>query len=143
MELLWSDQFRVGNNLIDNDHKYLINLINDIWRSMEAQDRVELIKLLDALSDYSIVHFTREERIAVAIGYSQVAQLSHSHHELVKQLNEIKVEINRLGDQWSSEVTLHFTSFLHGWLINHVMNEDHLMKPLLATFSPQFDDLRL
>ena len=143
MELLWSEQFRVGNNTIDNDHKYLINTINEIERSMEAKDFSALIKLLDALSDYSVVHFAREEKIAVAVGYSQVAQLSHSHQELITQLDEVKLEIQKMGEEWVQETTMHFTNFLHRWLINHVNNEDLLMKPLLETFSPNlmiFDD---
>lgn len=137
--LLWSDQLSVANNAIDNDHKYLINIINEVQQSLESKNRVELKNLLDALFDYSVVHFEREERIAEAAGYPQVSRLSHSHHRLLEELDSVKAEVDRMGEEWSLETNAHFTNFLRDWLINHVMNEDFLMKPLLETFSPSFD----
>ena len=140
MELLaWSEQLRVGNNAIDSDHKYLINIINDIKRSLESKDRAQLQDLLDALSDYSLVHFEREERIAEAAGYLQTPHLSASHQQLFKQLDNVKAEFNKMGEEWSSEANVYLAKFLSDWLINHVINEDLLMKPLLETFSPSFD----
>lgn len=137
--LVWSDQLSVGNNAIDNDHKYLINIINEVKKSLETKNRAELKDVLEALSDYSLVHFEREERIAEAAGYAQTPHLSESHKQLFKQLDNLKAELNAMGEDWPLEANAHCAKFLSDWLINHVMNEDLLMKPLLKTFSPSFD----
>ena len=139
MKLLWREELSVGNNVIDADHKYLIEIINMVQQSLEAKDRTELNRLLDDLSNYSLVHFDREEKIANAAGYAQAQQLGLSHKSLLKQLEQVRAEIEEMGQGWSPEVARHFTNFLRDWLINHVINEDCLMKPLLEKFSPDFD----
>lgn len=139
MTLLWREQLSVGNNVIDGDHKYLIEIINKAEQSMRVKNRSALAATLDALSTYSLVHFEREEKIAAAVGYTQVPHLNASHQELMKQLAHIRGEIDAMGNECSTEAIEHFTLFLRDWLINHVIKEDLLMKPTLQQFSPSFD----
>jgi hemerythrin len=139
MTLLWREQLSVGNNVIDADHKFLIEIINQAEHSLKAKNKAELSQALESLSKYSKMHFDREEKIADAAGYSQVPHLSESHHDLLKQLDQVRGEIDAMGQEWSSETIDHFTNFLRGWLINHVIKEDLLMKSVLNKFSPSFD----
>jgi len=139
MSLVWREQLSVGNNVIDTDHRYLINIINRVEQSLGAGDRRELSVALDSLSKYTQEHFAREEKIARAAGYEQVPGLSHSHEALVKQLDEIKTEIRNKGQEWTPEVAEKFTKLLRSWLIDHVIKEDLLMKPVLQKHSPLFD----
>ena len=139
MSLIWRDQLSVENNIIDSDHKYLIEIINKAEQCLHEKNRSELGVILEDLSDYAKVHFEREERIAAIVGYTQVPHLNQSHQELLKQLDHIRGEIDAMGNEWSPEAIDHFTKFLHDWLINHVIKEDLLMKPVLQQFSPNFD----
>lgn len=138
MSLLWCDQFSVGNNVIDSDHKYLIETINRVEQSVERKNRCELAAAFDALMQYSRAHFDREEKIAIAIGYKQVPHLSQSHQNLLKQLDQLRGDTDALGLEWPSDAAEHFTNFLRDWLINHVIREDQLMKPILQNYSPNF-----
>lgn len=138
MSLLWCDQFSVGNNVIDSDHKYLIETINRVEQSVGRKNRCELAAAFDALKQYSRAHFDREEKIAIAIGYKQVPHLNQSHQNLLIQLDQLRGETDALGLEWPSDAADHFTSFLRDWLINHVIREDQLMKPILQTYSPNF-----
>ena len=83
MGLQWRDQLSVGNDLIDGDHKYLIDIINKVEVSMKANNRAELMALLDELGHYGKTHFEREELVAKAVGYPQADQLHESHIQLV------------------------------------------------------------
>lgn len=139
MPLLWREQLSVGNNVIDEDHRYLIEIINQVEKSLAAKSRSELVKELDNLARYSLLHFEREERIAKAVGYAQVDHLSSSHESLMKNLDKVRVEFDAAGQEWSTEAAEHFTKFLRGWLIEHVIKEDLLMKPVLQKFSPAYD----
>ena len=139
MGLVWREQLSVGNDVIDNDHRHLIDIINHVEQSLGTRNPRELSAALDSLSRYSREHFTREEKIARAAGYKQVPDLSHSHEALARQLDEIKTEIRAMGPEWSPAVAEKFTKLLRSWLMDHVIKEDLLMKPVLQKYSPLFD----
>ena len=138
MSLVWRDQLSVGNDAIDADHKYLIDIINSVEQSLTAKNRNGLTAALDKLSQYSQVHFDREEKIAAAVGYSQVAHINQSHQALLRELDRVRGEFDAMGAEWSSAAAEHFTNLLRNWLIDHVIKEDLLMKPVLQKFSPSF-----
>ncbi|MDO8350749.1 MAG: hemerythrin family protein [Gallionella sp.] len=139
MSLVWRDQLSVGNDVIDSDHRYLIEIINRVERSLGTQNQSELSAALDSLSQYSKVHFVREEKIARAAGYTQVPGLNKSHDTLLKQLDQVRREIEEMGQEWSSTAVEHFTNLLRSWLVDHVIKEDLLMKPVLQRYYPDFD----
>ena len=140
MSLVWREQLSVGNDAIDSDHRYLIDIINRVEQGMISKNRKSLTAALDSLSKYSQEHFTREEKIAKAAGYQQVPGLNQSHEALIKKLDQVKTEISQM-QEWSPEVIEHFANFLRGWLIDHVVKEDLLMKPALQKLSPLFNPL--
>ncbi len=138
MSLVWREQLSVGNDIIDPGHSIsLISLIR--LQGLGTENRRALVEALDCLSKYSKAHFAREEKIAHATGYEQVPGLSHSHEELLKQLDQLTMEIKAMGQKWSPAVAEDFTKLLRNWLIDHVIKEDLLMKPLLQKKSPLFD----
>ncbi len=136
MELQWREQLSVGNDLIDNDHKQLIDIINKANQSLQSMSRAGLLVALDQLYKYSKVHFSLEEKISEAVGYPEVQNLHASHEDLLKRLGTISQEI---GEQWDEPVAAHFGKFLREWLVSHVIKEDMLLKPYLKKHSPRFD----
>ena len=136
MTLQWRDGLSVGNDVIDSDHKYLIEIINRVEKSLGRNDRAGLTNSLDSLVHYSKTHFSAEEKIAHAVGYTHVPRLHDAHEKLIDKLDQIRAEI---GDEWSSASVEHFTELLRDWLINHVIKEDFLMKPFIVKHSPKFD----
>ena len=139
MSLVWREQLSVGNNVIDTDHRYLIDIINRVGQSLNTRSRQDLVAGLDSLAQYAQEHFAREEKIAKAAGYQQVPHLSVAHQELLKQLDQVKQEVGGVGQEWSTETADDFTKLLRHWLIEHVIKEDMLMKPVLTKLSPLFD----
>ncbi|MEI6733405.1 MAG: bacteriohemerythrin [Comamonadaceae bacterium] len=136
MSLQWREQLGVGNDLIDNDHKHLIAIINQAEDTLQTKNMSSLKIVLNSLADYSKFHFAREELVAAAAGFPQVTQLHESHEALMKKLNEVSQE---LETELSEVPAQHLVQFLRDWLINHVIKEDLMMKPFLARFSPKFD----
>ena len=131
MSLVWREQLSLGNDVLDSDHRYLIDIINRIERSLEARDGKELLAALDSLSRYSQEHFAREEKIAHLIGYSQFDKLSLSHEILFRELDQARRNIGEITQEWSPAAIARFNAFLKNWLIGHVIKEDLLMKPVL------------
>lgn len=136
MGLQWREQLSVCNDLIDNDHKQLIAIINTANQSLQAMSRAGLLAALDQLHKYSKQHFSLEEKIAQAVGYPSMVTLHTSHEDLLHTLGQIAAEI---GEQWDAPTAEHFGMFLREWLINHVIKEDMLLKPYLKKVSPRFD----
>ena len=68
MTIAWREQLSVGNNIIDEDHKYLIEIINRVEVCLTKKDMPALKAELQRLHDYSLLHFDREEKIAIAAG---------------------------------------------------------------------------
>ena len=136
MTLKWREQLSVGNDLIDSDHQYLIEIINAAEHSLKTNDRAGLTVALTKLSKYSKMHFAREEKLARAIGYSQSSNEHVTHEALIWSLSHF---IQEIGEDWTTSSGEHFGAFLRNWMMNHVIKEDMLMKPLLKKYSPRFD----
>lgn len=136
MGLQWRDQLSVGNDLIDTDHRYLLEIINKAEVSIAENNRIKLTEVLDELVSYGKAHFEREELVAKAVGYPKADQLHESHGKLVADLVKFKEGI---GGTWTTDLSTQFISFLRDWLIEHVIKEDLPMKPWLVRHSPAFD----
>ena len=136
MGLQWRDQLSVGNDLIDADHKYLIEVINKAEECLRSGKRKELASTLDELARYSNTHFAREELIAKSVGYPAAAQLHLSHTQLVETLNTFRAEVT---ETWTDASFTRFGTYLRDWLIQHVIKEDLPMKPWMTKHSPRCD----
>ncbi len=136
MAIQWRDQFSVGNDLVDTDHKYLLEIINRAEVSLQGHQHAALVALLDELAHYGAKHFKLEELVAGAVDYPKADQLHVSHQALVESLAKFRAE---LGDSWTEQVGVQFATFLRDWLLNHVIKEDLLLKPWMTKFSPRFD----
>jgi hemerythrin len=136
MSLVWRAQFSVGNDLIDSDHQYLLEIINKAEVCLKAANPVALAALLDELGEYAKSHFEREELLAKAVGYPKADHLHLSHNQLADQMIKFR---EKLGDSWTQESVSTFSAILRDWLINHVIKEDMLLKPYLTKHSPRFD----
>ena len=122
----WSDKFKVGIDIIDNQHKKLVQLLNNLTVSLiENQDAV-LNQLFDELTSYAEYHFKTEE------------ELWHSHFgndEWCTQHQETHSsflpEINKLREQQKgvplNEIMESIVKYLIRWLVFHIVESDMRM----------------
>ena len=72
--LVWDDALSVGHHDIDQDHKRLFKLFNDLSDGMRAGKSADSLRpVLDALIDYAAVHFRREEEFMAAGNFPDLA----------------------------------------------------------------------
>ena len=136
MGLVWREQLSVGNDVIDSDHKHLIEIINLVEKNLVTINRSELTLALAGLPQYAKAHFDREEKIASAAGYMRALQLHQPHGKLLKRIGQVQQEI---GNEWTASAVECFAALLRDWLVNHVIKEDLLMRPALKKCSPKFN----
>ncbi len=133
MALLWQKEMSVGNDIIDLDHKYLILFINTIELCLGSPEQKEqLFEAFAQLYDYAEKHFSREESIQRKIDYPERLNHKHHHTQLLKELRDVELKVSKASnDEEITTIAPELTKFLRSWLIDHVFNEDMLLKPYL------------
>ena len=62
--LIWSNDLSVGLDSIDEQHKVLVSLINELHSAMKARrSHSELLDVIDNLKNYTVTHFGYEEEL--------------------------------------------------------------------------------
>ncbi|HEY5762093.1 MAG TPA: bacteriohemerythrin [Rhodocyclaceae bacterium] len=117
----WTDKFAVNQSLIDDQHRYLFQLINDFHDAyMQRQTRQDVLILLNRLIDYAQRHFEDEERIMAEKAYPQLEAHQALH---VKLFEEIFALNEKLADR-ALNPTRDTIAFLKNWLTDHIMLHD-------------------
>jgi hemerythrin-like metal-binding protein len=112
---------------MDNEHKRLIDIINNLYVAMRSGRSKEAIgSILDELIDYTKTHFAHEERLMQDAGYSGFDEQKRSHVALVSQIVEIQQKY-RSGTALGQEVM----TFLKDWLVNHIQGLDKKYGPVM------------
>jgi len=119
--LKWKDEYSVGVEAMDNDHKKLINLINQLQTSVDYYTGKEFEeKALDELVDYTKTHFKREETLLEENAYDDLDAHKLQHKAFIEKI-ELAVEQYKNN----ADVTIIDTlKFLREWLINHINGTD-------------------
>jgi len=118
----WSDQYSVGLEIFDTEHKKLIAIINELHDSFEhGVDRSVAERALVELVDYTMVHFGHEEQFFEEWAYPDKAAHIIAHQQLREQVLEYRDSILTKG---GIELALELIAFLRFWLLAHIMSED-------------------
>jgi len=121
MQLLkWKDEYSMGEEEIDKQHKGLFKLSNEIYDLVEAgiDDYEHFRKLFLALNDYSIEHFVYEEIYMREQGYPNLKEHIQQHNEFANKVRDLCIGIDR-------ETHIRdIGEFVSTWLVEHVLNED-------------------
>jgi len=112
----WFDGLRLGVDLLDVQHHYLIELILGFERGEESTDTR---KILMELMRYTREHFQAEETLMEAEGYPGVVRHRGLHDELLKDV--VRFASGNLADL-QEQRELH--QLLRAWLIRHILQED-------------------
>lgn len=117
----WSDELSVGIEEIDEQHKVLVGLLNDLNRAIrEHHGNEACIEILDRLVDYTRIHFAVEESLMRIFEYPDYENHKAEHEELVDEVMSMRREVVEEGHKISFKL-LHF---LKMWLTQHIMDSD-------------------
>ena len=119
--LEWKDEYSVGIESIDQQHKKLINLINMLQTTVdystgEAFER----EVLDTVVDYTKTHFAYEEGLMSKYGYPDFEAHKGKHREMINEVQKLTAEY----DQNPEHAMQHGLNFLKQWLIKHINGTD-------------------
>jgi hemerythrin len=124
----WNPAYSVKVETFDEQHKKLIDLINQLHEAMKSGQGVTVIGIvLQSLINYTDIHFTGEINLMQANGYPDLARHQAEHEKFVKEL----VEFQQKYQDGSALLTMEVLSFLTDWLVNHIQGEDKKYSPFL------------
>jgi hemerythrin-like metal-binding protein len=125
----WSESMSVGDLHIDEQHRILIDTINQLASAESQNDRPVVAMIIDELIGYAAFHFDYEERLIEAAGYPKLEDHRRIHLGFVKWVKELREEFTyhrraQLGER--------ILGYLRDWLSEHILGEDQRYRPYIS-----------
>ncbi|MBW2184914.1 MAG: hemerythrin family protein [Deltaproteobacteria bacterium] len=118
--LRWNSEFELGISLVDEQHRYLVLLLNKVYRDFnKGMLNDSLARVLDELSDYATYHFFAEERWMAEHQYPRLVDHRCEHDYFKQRIKEIQRDFAR-GNRVALEVLI----LMNDWVMNHIFNSD-------------------
>ena len=117
----WKDDYSVGIQEIDEEHKRLITLMNQLNEVIVRGSKKEKIaSILTELVDYTRIHFAVEEALMRVVHYKGYNEHKAIHDDITKQVLVFQEKFNSGNHQSATELM----NFLVNWLFNHINQVD-------------------
>ena len=125
----WEDSFSVNNAEIDEQHKKLVSLINQLHEAMsQGKSRDSLSGIFNELVSYTKYHFKSEENYLLNNNYPEYTIHRHEHQKLTSQVLKFKQDF----DSGKVAISIDLLNFLKDWLKKHILESDKKYVPYLA-----------
>jgi len=122
----WNDSLLTGVAEIDQQHRILVDSINEAnIRLMEDHEIALIEQITKDLLSYAIYHFETEEDLMQQYGYEAASADEASMHQ--KQHREFSSTVITVRDGLRDGKTISredLLAFLNSWLVNHIMHTD-------------------
>ena len=115
----WSPTFSVGVKIVDDQHKELVALINDMFNHVtgkESEEREYFTKIIQEAVRYVKVHFHTEEKIMIHTQFPGYTEHKKAHDTFVLTV----VENVRNFETGKRLILSDFTRFLKEWVLTHI-----------------------
>lgn len=118
--LAWSDDYLIGNDRIDFEHRIFFDLICKFSRAAAGHaDADKLIRIFDEIVLYAKFHFRSEENLMLEVAYPALEEHRKHHFQLTNDLSG-KIVGLKMGSLPAAKVE----QFLIDWFVHHVTLDD-------------------
>ncbi len=118
----WNETLATGHDVVDADHRQLIDSLNELEASLREGAGTETIgKILEFLNHYTREHFAREEAYMQKIGCPAYAENCREHALLVSRLD---TWLERLNEGTSITLVLEVHREIANWIRSHILKTD-------------------
>ena len=119
--LNWDEKYSVEVEEIDNQHKKMFAVINELLEAIHTNTPEEhLGQIIEALVQYKIFHFETEEKYFREFNYEGTEEHVVRHHEFNEKLTALKEKY----PTYTIEFAFALVDFLEDWLLDHLMTMD-------------------
>lgn len=122
-EIKWDDSLSVNVDLIDEQHKMLIQRLADLSDAFQrGLEQNKVMKTLEFMIDYTDFHFSAEEKVMEENSYPGLEEQKKQHEEFKKTLNNILEDYKEEGT--TTAIATEINVFLLNWLVKHIKGTD-------------------
>lgn len=128
MQLIWNEKLKTGVAELDNDHRLLIALVNDLQSAGNALaltgtlNKQPIADLLQRLHNHSAAHHEREELLLFQCGHPCLETHRQEHIQLIERLVTMQARFatcTELGD------AIEIIQSVSDWFIGHFCVTDN------------------
>lgn len=129
----WADDMVIDGGALDDDHKQLIALVNDLHTATSQGLGQDIVgHVMDQLVTYTEQHFAREERLMAAARFAKLGEHQRLHQTLVEQLHALQARYR--GGSITTAAQL--STLLRDWLSLHIRRSDRELRDVLPPRRP-------
>jgi len=117
--ITWSNKFACGIKLIDDQHKELVELVNEMFNHVTGNDLQEhnyFNRVINDAVSYVKTHFATEEKLMLATKFEGYAEHKKEHDSFVLAVVE-NINDYKAGKRLTLST---FTRFLKDWVLSHI-----------------------
>jgi hemerythrin-like metal-binding protein len=129
--IVWSDDFLIGIEELDYEHRGLVEDINKLHRDLlEDVDMDRIEDTLGSIHARMQAHFALEERVMVSHEYPHYPEHKAEHERLLDEYTERMTKFKR-DPNLSDRGAIH--SVLCQWIVSHILTSDRKMSLMVKS----------
>jgi len=126
VNISWKPEWESGNDLIDEEHRQLVDLSNNLLDvSLSNKTVAQILEAVDALIGHVAKHFSDEEGVLAALGYPDLGTHAKLHKELVAAALAIRGKV----ETGTSDPGVLFDFLVDKVVLGHMIQADSLFFP--------------
>ena len=128
--VVWDNSFSVGFDPIDDQHKVLVGMTNEMFQACEqgviAAD-MAFLQIIQKALGYAETHFSDEEGYLREVNYPYLDEQKEQHEDFVAEVQKSIEEFEAGNIE-----PVYLARYLKKWLLNHIAVYDKKYSPYLA-----------
>ncbi len=117
----WTEELSVNILSIDEQHKKLVDLINEFYKNITNKSSKESISaLINSLKEYTVFHFSTEEKYMKQYNYPGYLSHKKQHDFFVNKVLDFEERFNN----GKLILTIEITNFIKDWISKHICHAD-------------------
>ncbi len=122
MQLLkWNPEYELGLETIDQQHKQLFVIINELIIATEyTRPNTELLSIVERLESYATSHFRAEEEIFTQFNFTGRSEHEAEHAQFIDTVKYIRKQCKIIDAPMAPKMR----EFLLSWLSHHILTKD-------------------
>ena len=125
----WKPEFSVGVVALDDQHKELFKLLDDLTGALDKHVAADIDFALTKLHVYVLFHFSSEEHLLAKYGYANFEEHVGEHLKFKSKVEEFK----RQYTESRPELAVRIRDYLYEWIGEHILQVDKQYAAFLAS----------
>ncbi|MBI3446198.1 MAG: hemerythrin family protein [Magnetospirillum sp.] len=133
MSIQWQDAMSIGVRELDEDHRALFDLVNDMERALALGDTGGVAEIMRDLVGLISEHFGREEAMLSAMGCPSYYSHRDSHDAVADRIHLLRRRyLVAEDDTTRTDIATALYGFINASLLEHILTDDSKLAKKLA-----------